>query len=625
MGQTQTDSKSVYDCNATIREIAMTSSSRSSHPIQPLANPTVGEPLPPAMQRKVKALVQQIHSVLQRKQLAPEVEAEIGNLVQELDLTTQPQLVMGLVQAALEAEALDEPTRMRLLDLLSTTHTAQKLHSTVDRIHQAMSSQALPGPIQAELSRLLTLLPAIKRSPEALAEFDLAASALLHPVADRGSRNLQLARRLRSELAIKLRQNANPLGALIFRASGSPHHRLLSGLTWFLMLFAGLPATLSMLFFFSGVRQQYEEIGELRGTISTYESRLEQVQSRAGFLTERVGSASQALTSLQLQPLIGSAEPAAEETTPSIAQQMALLDTLKADLLAQQAAVRELRALLRELAIQEADRLGAATTESPASESLSIAASTQTLTRLTETNQAALRLTDELDALNRGLEGELLRQRDHLSRARQIIGDALVPESSDSTPSTSGGTGTPQAAAMQPPTVTSAPAIAQRELRDPDSFQHRSLGETLSPASTNSDTWWRDQVIRLIESFLLGMKNVDVPLILAVVSAGAVGSFVSVIVRANDFIEHQEQNHLDLFLVGFFRPVVGMAFAIFLMAVLESGVISGIISVDAVERDRKIYFYIAVSFVAGFSERLIKDIMGKTENLVSGNTHSNTD
>ncbi|MBF2036484.1 MAG: hypothetical protein IGR92_13675 [Leptolyngbyaceae cyanobacterium T60_A2020_046] len=602
----------------------MTSPSRSGHPIQPLANPTAGEPLPPAMQRKVKALVQQIHSVLQRKQLAPEVEAEIGNLVQELDLTTQPQLVMGLLQAALEAEALDEPTRMRLLDLLSTTNTAQKLHSTVDRIHQAMRSQALPGPIQAELSRLLTLLPAIKRSPEALAEFDLAASALLHPVADRGSRNLQLARRLRSELAIKLRQNSNPLGALIFRASGSPHHRLISGLTWFLMLFAGLPATLSVLFFFSGVRQQYEEIGEMRSTISNYESRLEQAQTRTGFLTERVGSASQALASLQLQPLIGGSESGAEEATPSIAQQTALLNTLKADLLAQQAAVRELQALLRELENQEAARLEA-DLAAPTPNTPSIAASTPTLTRLSETNQAALELADEIDALNRGLEGELLRQRDHLSRARQIIGDALVPESSDSTPSTSGGTGTPQAAAMQPPTVTSAPAIAQRELRDPDSFQHRSLGETLSPASTNSDTWWRDQVIRLIESFLLGMKNVDVPLILAVVSAGAVGSFVSVIVRANDFIEHQEQNHLDLFLVGFFRPVVGMAFAIFLMAVLESGVISGIISVDAVERDRKIYFYIAVPFVAGFSERLIKDIMGKTENLVSGNIYSNTD
>lgn len=624
MGQTQTDSTSVYDCNATIREIAMTSSSRSGHPIQPLANPTVGEPLPPAMQRKVKALVQQIHGVLQRKQLAPEVEAEIGNLVQELDLTTQPQLVMGLLQAALEAEALDEPTRMRLLDLLSTTHTAQKLHGTVDRIHQAMSSQALPGPIQAELSRLLTLLPAIKRSPEALAEFDLAASALLHPVADRGSRNLQLARRLRSELAIKLRQNSNPLGALIFRASGSPHHRLLSGLTWFLMLFAGLPATLSVLFFFSGVRQQYEEIGELRSTISNYESRLEQAQTRTGFLTERVGSASQALASLQLQPLIGGSESGPEEVTPSIAQQTALLNTLKADLLAQQAAVRELRALLRELENQEAARLEA-DLAAPTPNTPSIAASTPTLARLSETNQAALGLADEIDALNRGLEGELLRQRDRLSRARQIISDALMPESSDSTPSTSNSSSTPQAAAMQPPLIPITQATPPREVRDRDSAQHRNLiGPAAAPIS-DADSWWRDQVLRLIESFLLGIDNVDVPLILAVVSAGAVGSFVSVIVRANDFIEHQEQNHLDLFLVGFFRPVVGMAFAIFLMAVLESGIISGIISVDAVERDRKIYFYIAVSFVAGFSERLIKDIMGKTENLVGGNTHSNTD
>lgn len=145
------------------------------------------------------------------------------------------------------------------------------------------------------------------------------------------------------------------------------------------------------------------------------------------------------------------------------------------------------------------------------------------------------------------------------------------------------------------------------------------------PWSGTAETWeqmLQRQVILALDGILRGIDTIDVPLILAVVSAGALGSFVSVIVRASDFIERQQHTHLDLFLVGFFRPVVGMAFAVFLMAALESGVVSGLLTTDSPKAAQKIYFFIAISFVAGFSERLVKDIMGKTEGWVGGNDPS---
>lgn len=94
------------------------------------------------------------------------------------------------------------------------------------------------------------------------------------------------------------------------------------------------------------------------------------------------------------------------------------------------------------------------------------------------------------------------------------------------------------------------------------------------------------------------------------------GSFVSVAIRAEAFIAKREKNQFDLFLVGFFRPVIGTSFAFLLVAIVESGVFTGILSIDSMKPHKKIYLYIAISFVAGFSERLIKGVVDSTEGVV---------
>ena len=103
-------------------------------------------------------------------------------------------------------------------------------------------------------------------------------------------------------------------------------------------------------------------------------------------------------------------------------------------------------------------------------------------------------------------------------------------------------------------------------------------------------------------------------LVLLVTVAGALGSAISVIVRYEDLIARKRIEPLSLFFTGFFKPVVGMSFAIFLVATLESG----IISIGVVEKTKKVYLYVALAFVAGFSERLVQDILIKTEQRITG-------
>jgi hypothetical protein len=67
-----------------------------------------------------------------------------------------------------------------------------------------------------------------------------------------------------------------------------------------------------------------------------------------------------------------------------------------------------------------------------------------------------------------------------------------------------------------------------------------------------------------------------------------------------------------LFFTGFFKPVIGMSFALFVFTVISSGILP--ISV-AEEKSR--YFFAALGFVSGFSERFASDVASRTEKAIS--------
>jgi hypothetical protein len=93
---------------------------------------------------------------------------------------------------------------------------------------------------------------------------------------------------------------------------------------------------------------------------------------------------------------------------------------------------------------------------------------------------------------------------------------------------------------------------------------------------------------------------------------GAAGSVVSIMVRIDEFNRWPPDPSI-LFLTGLFKPIIGFFFAIFVLLTLNSGIVQ--ISLTA---ERQAYFFMAICFIAGFSERFARDIATQTESIFPG-------
>lgn len=121
-----------------------------------------------------------------------------------------------------------------------------------------------------------------------------------------------------------------------------------------------------------------------------------------------------------------------------------------------------------------------------------------------------------------------------------------------------------------------------------------------------------------------------------VIFAGTLGSIVSILTRIEDFREEKYANDPVIpILVGAFKPIIGASFALFIYAMLNSGLIwilpihgnkSEPFQTDSTEILNKTnnliegnqFFIFAIAFVVGFSERLAKDAIHRIENSVGG-------
>jgi hypothetical protein len=119
---------------------------------------------------------------------------------------------------------------------------------------------------------------------------------------------------------------------------------------------------------------------------------------------------------------------------------------------------------------------------------------------------------------------------------------------------------------------------------------------------------------------LLGQETifgVDSSLVALVAVAGAVGSIVSIMVRIRDFGTLADPDPTVLFFTGFFKPVVGTAFALFIFTVLKAGILP--VTIDP---EKAVYFFAALAFVSGFSERFASDVATRTEDVVRSSSTS---
>lgn len=101
-------------------------------------------------------------------------------------------------------------------------------------------------------------------------------------------------------------------------------------------------------------------------------------------------------------------------------------------------------------------------------------------------------------------------------------------------------------------------------------------------------------------------------------SMGAVGAVVSVLTRmaskGSDAFVDYEVGRPSLRRVGSFRPVIGAVLAVVLYFALESG----LISLKTGEAGTTNYFYAALAFIAGFSERKARVLLGGATKMLGG-------
>jgi hypothetical protein len=116
--------------------------------------------------------------------------------------------------------------------------------------------------------------------------------------------------------------------------------------------------------------------------------------------------------------------------------------------------------------------------------------------------------------------------------------------------------------------------------------------------------------------------------ILATIAAGGLGAAVSVLLRMarGSFSQDYEVGRKTTRRLAMARPFVGAAFAIMIYLLLKSGLVD-IGGLDA--KKQTIYFYSAIGFLAGFSERwarvIIGGVIGDDETSTGGQAQTGSD
>jgi hypothetical protein len=426
-------------------------------------------------------------------------------------------------------------------DIAIDSEIQAKIQSLLAQIKVSLQQQQLSIEMQRELARLLSLISTLDyRNPEQIYILDLAISILLEnkedviqndtnsnfpkKVSDKSSRNLVFIQEARRQIAIQSREYPNPLSTII-KGTGGAYNRLLSGLSWFFIIFVVCPLLGVGLTFvglnFLGARKEVAEnnrITQLKEEVTIKEGQLKTTNDITNALQVRLSKVNSEFDTVNSQ---------LDSITKQLSGEVNNSDeylTINAQVIPQ---IQEIRNKFTNI----------------------------------QTN-----IDNELKSVN--------------NQQRQSILDEMESKKDN------------------PESVQAALDRSNSQL------------ETQSENNLDKDD---NQLISFTDWFV----KQDLFFISLAVSMGALGSAISVIVRANKFIKQGKEGESDLFFTGFFRPIVGMSFAIFAVALIESGIFSGIFRI-AERENRNVYLYMAIAFVAGFSERLVEDVVLKTENTLTG-------
>ncbi|QQE64173.1 hypothetical protein GFS31_08520 [Leptolyngbya sp. BL0902] len=134
------------------------------------------------------------------------------------------------------------------------------------------------------------------------------------------------------------------------------------------------------------------------------------------------------------------------------------------------------------------------------------------------------------------------------------------------------------------------------------------------------------QSVALIHKAILeifGIQSGTLPMtgilaLLIAITMGALGGSVSVIMTSDKLVNETKRKKVDPFYIGFFRPFIGMAFAIFVVSLIESGIFSSFLELEKPgQQNEKLYLFAAIAFVAGFSERFAPSLADQVSRVPS--------
>jgi hypothetical protein len=104
------------------------------------------------------------------------------------------------------------------------------------------------------------------------------------------------------------------------------------------------------------------------------------------------------------------------------------------------------------------------------------------------------------------------------------------------------------------------------------------------------------------------------PFVILLVMTGTFGGVISILTRIQQFDNPKTQKYEDAFLpflIGLIKPFLGGGFAFFIYLLLNSGISP--IEIKGQSASRNFYGFLALAFIAGFSERFVPDLISQVE------------